>query len=223
MRTSFNNAIFAGIIASLLLLLGDVLFYERWIIPLEDVFALKIIRIPYESLSALSNWRIYTNIFLAFLCTLLYLRSSEIFRFIYYDDQNFEKTWSINIYKSIGITIGLAHLAYVAIAVAIKSVPEYGEDVAKGLIHVFDCISLIAVILSVLLSVVYIPNLLLSKTRLPFWTLFFFPTVFIPILIGITFLFPNHLLFSIIQGASINLGMLIYFILLLLLRERLRR
>ncbi len=223
MRPRFNNTILTGILASLLLLIGDVLFYEGWITPTKDIYALNLIRIPYESLSSLSEWRVYTNVSLALLCTILYLRSAEIFRFIYYNDQNFEKKWSVSIYKYIGVSIGLAHLAYVSIPVAVQAAPKNGVEIAQGLLPIFDSLSIAAIVLSVLLSIVYLPKLLLRQTRLPGWTFIFFPTISIPLLIGITLLFPDHIITAVVQGASINLGMLVYFVLLLLLKERFRR
>lgn len=223
MRPRFNNTILTGILASLLLLIGDILFYEGWITPSENIYALKLIRIPYESLKSLSEWRVYTNVFLALLCTILYLRSAEVFRFIFYSDQNFEKKWSVSVYKYIGVSIGLAHLAYVSIAVAVKAAPENGKAIAQALISVFDSLSMAAIVLSVLLSIVYIPKLLMRQTKLPGWTFIFFPTVSIPVLIGVTLLLPDHIITAVIQGASINLGMLVYFLLLLILKERFRR
>ncbi|MFZ9029448.1 MAG: DUF6796 family protein [Crocinitomicaceae bacterium] len=223
MRPRFNNTILTGILASLLLLIGDVLFYEGWITPTKDLYALNLIRIPYESLGSLSDWRIYVNVFLALLCTSLYLRSAEIFRFIYYSDQNFEKKWSVSIYKYISVSIGLAHLAYVSIPVAVQAVPDNGVEIAQGLLYIFDTISIAAMVLSVLLSIVYIPKLLMRQTKLPGWTFIFFPAISIPLLIGITLLLPNHIITAVVQGASINIGMLVYFILLLILKERFRR
>lgn len=203
-------------------MVGDILFYEGWLTPSKDIYALNLIRIPYESLESLSGWRIYTNVFLALLSTILYLRSAEIFRFIYYSDQHFEKRWSVGIYKYVCISIGLAHLTYVSIAVAVQSAPEKGEQIAMGLISVFDVISLLAIVLSVLLSIVFIPKLFMRQTKLPGWSFIFFPTILIPILIGMTLIFPNHLLTAIIQGASINLGMFVFFIVLLGLKDRFR-